>query len=432
MWNPDRPLSYPNPKTMKKLTAKSLKIFALVLGLGMLSCSKETPIDPAPKSDITYDSTVASGLAKVELLQSYTALSLQQTAGLAAFQGINLDVSKIKYGVDVYKLTYKTNYKGKLISASGLVALPTGVGNKALPLFSFQHGTMVKKSEAPSANHNDLITQIELMIPAAMGSIASLPDYLGFGASANYFHPYYVAEPNANSIIDHILAAKKLASQKGISSNDKLFLVGYSEGGYTTMATHRALESNARGLDLVASFPAAGGYDLLGMQRELLARTTYEQPYYLGYVIQAHRDAYGYTNPSNSQIFASPYDALIPGLYDGSKDGGSINAALNTNIKQLFQPNFIQNFSQEAAFSNLRNSLIENSLLNWKPSKKMYLYHGTSDDWVFYSTSESTYQALLKNGGSQMEFIPLSGTHTSAINPYVNDVFQKLVQLMGL
>src|SRR4029078_9011448 len=127
---------------------------------------------------------------------------------------------------------------------------------------SFQHGTIAAHSQAPSVlplNSSELILYAALASP---GFITDAPDFIGFGSSSNVMHPYYVQDLTASAVIDMLKAAKELAREKGITFNSKLFLSGYSQGGYATMATHKAIEKNGLdGYDLIASFPSSGGYD---------------------------------------------------------------------------------------------------------------------------------------------------------------------------
>ena len=60
----------------------------------------------------------------------------------------------------------------------------------------------------------------------------------------------------------------------------------------------------------------------------------------------------------------------------------------------------------------------------------MFMYHGTSDSTVFYSNSDKTYKNLIDYGANQtqLQFIPLAGDHSTALFPYINNVFDKLIK----
>lgn len=59
-------------------------------------------------------------------------------------------------------------------------------------------------------------------------------------------------------MIDALAAARKAFAKlpHPVEDNGKLFLTGYSEGGYVTMATHRAMQ--VAGITVTASAPQSG------------------------------------------------------------------------------------------------------------------------------------------------------------------------------
>ena len=92
---------------------------------------------------------------------------------------------------------------------------------------------------------------------ASMGYLVVVPDYLGFGTS-NVMHPYTHAVPLISSIIDIMRAGISFSSQNQIALDGRIFLTGYSEGGYATLVTQRAIEaeySQEFNLTAVAPWP---------------------------------------------------------------------------------------------------------------------------------------------------------------------------------
>ena len=51
-------------------------------------------------------------------------------------------------------------------------------------------------------------------------------------------HPYMVALPSATSVVDMIRAGKNLCDSLNVLISEDVFLAGYSEGGFVTMAAH--------------------------------------------------------------------------------------------------------------------------------------------------------------------------------------------------
>ena len=234
-----------------------------MVAIFMLSCS-ESDVPPTFESD--------EYLVEATLLNSSSAAEVKF---LAQLSGLALDIDEFVYDVDVYKVTYRTSYGGSSLIASGLIALPKTT--VAVGMLSFQHGTIVRQNEAPS---NLSATDPNTLLYGALASsgfIGVIPDYLGFGASSAILHPYYVEEYTASAVVDMLRAARELAEQKAVQFNERLFLAGYSEGGYATMAAHKAIEANGLdGFDLIASFAGAGAYDIQEMQSYVFDLETYE------------------------------------------------------------------------------------------------------------------------------------------------------------
>ena len=171
------------------------------------SCSKETI-----NTEIITDFK-AGDLVEFNLMSTVTAASLKTNLVLFSNYGLNIDQTKINYDIDIYGVIYKTLYNDKLINASGLVALPKNT-SKPFSFLSFQHGTIIKKSDAPTISLNSPLTQLELSLPASLGLITVVPDFIGFGSSSNIFHTYYLKLPTALSVLDNLKAAKQLALKK--------------------------------------------------------------------------------------------------------------------------------------------------------------------------------------------------------------------------
>lgn len=404
-------------QTPNLLRAPRLIFFYIALLFLVSSCSRDEENPPIENSV----------LVSSELFSTRTASELQLIFGLSQ---IGIDPSVLKYDVEIYKITYTTEYKNDKIIASGLVILPKTSDN--VSMVSFQHGTITANSDAPSLSSTTSPTLFLYAGLAAPGFIGVIPDFIGFGSSSNVMHPYYVESLTATSIIDHLKAAKELAVEKGKSFNGNLFLAGYSEGGYATMAAHKHIEE--QGLEdfkLIASFPAAGGYDVKAVQESFFALDSYEDPYYIAYVAQAYKTTFDFTQPL-SEFFQEPYASRIPTLFNGTMTGGQINAQLTTSIGDLITTDIRANMDTKAEYAYLRNAFIENSLVDWAPKIKMFLYHGDADITVPFENTVTTYNKLIGNGasGDVLTFYVIQGgDHATGFPPYLNDVIRKILSL---
>ncbi len=145
------------------------------------------------------------------------------------------------YEVKQYRITYKTlDGGGNLTDASGIIAIPQKPAGAKSPLLSFQHGTVFLDKEAPS---NDTVATSPVNIIASLGFVVAAADYIGYGTSRGKDHPYLQKEPSAAAVTDFIVAARQWLAEQRLPLNDQLFLTGYSEGGYVTLAAQQALGS---------------------------------------------------------------------------------------------------------------------------------------------------------------------------------------------
>ena len=132
------------------------------------------------------------------------------------------------------------------------------------------------------------------MILSSAGYVYVEADYLGLGISED-FHPYCMDIPSANVVIDMIRAARNFCNNSSqIQLNNQLSFVGYSEGGYATLAAQKMIEQDYPDeFDITISFPMAGPYDLSGTMVDLMLNgEPYGAPYYLPYILLAYIEYY--------------------------------------------------------------------------------------------------------------------------------------------
>ncbi len=303
--------------------------------------------------------------------------------------------------VAVYSVSYQTiDPSGALVNASALVALPVGV-DKSYPLIAYQHGTEVLRAGSPSQDPNDLPS----LGLAASGYVVVSADYLGLGEST-LLHPYVHAHSLATTVIDALRSAKTLSSEKNISLNGQLFLIGYSEGGYATMVVHRELQRNyTNEFSVTASAPMAGPYDLSGsMLERFFDDTPHPNPYYFPFTMLAYKQVYDLSE-TFSDIFQSPYDQTISSLFDGTYSGSEINNSIPEN-QQLFHQSLYEQFSGTEN-SWLKVALKENDSYRWSPNSVMYLFHCTKDEQVPYQNTQVAYNYFQTIGASQVQLFAI-------------------------
>jgi pimeloyl-ACP methyl ester carboxylesterase len=326
--------------------------------------------------------------------------------------------NRVEYGIQVYKITYYTTLQGESQVASGLVCVPMGEG--PFPVMSYQNGTNTLHSNAPSENPNrDLYLMLESV--ASTGFVVAIPDYIGFGSSDNTFHPYLHKESTVQTVIDMLRAIDELTENElNVSINNDLYITGYSQGGWATMAVQKAIETEfSNEFNLKASACGSGPYDLSYINKYIRNQETYPMPYFTGYMFNSYQNLGVMTTPIDS-VFQEPYAEKIPELYDGTMSGEEINDELTTVVADLFTENYILNYETDSTFTSLRETLVDNSIEAWVTSTPTRIYHGTADDFVPAQVSTSIYQDFLELGVSsnQVVMVPLPDLgHTEAIIP---------------
>jgi pimeloyl-ACP methyl ester carboxylesterase len=398
-------LSRPFPFTVSlfrsSLLAKSRLAWLFAALLATPACKSNTP-DP----DVTAPTAEATVLTGSTLIGEYSAATLAGRASAVPLVG-----ALVNYPVRVYRLTYRTRTpEGQETTASGAVLVP--VAAMALPVLSYQHGTLLPSSEsqAPSyyAQGTDVWSIVSIL--ASTGYVVSAPDYLGYGASKALPHPYEHAASLASASADMLRATREFCQQQKVSVNQKNFLLGYSEGGYATMALHKLLqEQYATALPVTASAPGAGAYHKTAFARYILSSTqplsflstyvwvlrTYDRVYALN-----RPYAFYYQEPYATQLQANPFGS-VPGL-----------------ASQLFATSF-----RQAVLTNsdapLAAAVAANDVYDWKPTAPLALFHGTADDYVPFFNSQDAYDAMQKQGATQVELHPIQGgNHFSSAAAY--------------
>jgi len=306
------------------------------------------------------------------------------------------------HATEAYRIHYMTpNKNNELVKASGVLFIPQGV--EEIDLVSVQHGSALKRTNTGSVNP---VYAIDGILFSMSGYMAAAPDYLGLGVSEE-MHPYLHAELTASAVVDMLRAARIYACENDLMLSDQLFLAGYSEGGYATLATQMIMEEeHTDEFQLAGVAPMSGPYDLLGSTRSFLQRESYDIPAFLSYVVVAYDDVYAWGRLD--EVFNSPYAGMMPGLFDGSQSLGDVNDQLPKTINELFKSSFIDGFLTGGE-PDIQQALEENTLLGWGPVAPVRFYHGTADSTVPIENTYTAYESLRDNGGVSVDMVTLLG-----------------------
>lgn len=219
-------------------------------------------------------------------------------------------------GVEVIHYEYATvDGKGSAVTASAALMLPRpaeGRDPDPSPLMIALHGTMPDKAynlaDLSGANPASPRALSFAALYAARGYIVVAPNFTGLDTSSASHQSYLDAEQQSQDILDALSAARELLAELARETTDKLYVVGYSQGGWLAMAVHRRME--ALGMPLTASAPMSGPYALTTIVDDLFrGRPPQGSTIYLPLAMRAYQEAYG-------DIYETPSDAYNPAIAD--------------------------------------------------------------------------------------------------------------------
>lgn len=346
-----------------------------LLLLGLLSLA---PLHPAVAQEN------AGGKAESQKPDEAGKLLSAQLIGQLSAAQLTKKFSEIglqaRNGVKIFRVSYLSDVpNGESRPASGLVLVPD-VKAPVYPWISLQHGTTAAKADAPSLSPG------EGLVEASQGFVTAVADYLGYGESADLYHPYIIEEAYADSNVAMLRAARQLAENQGWNLGP-LFLKGYSEGGYATLALQKAIEQNyADEFPIIASAPAAGPYDPLATGKILVEKADVN-PVNVPFLILSYNKWLGKGEGLDLTKIFQPSLVQVENALSGNYDNEEVKKLIPTKNDELFQPEFLADFSGKMKTDDaktLEGWLKEQSLLNdkWVPTTPTRLYHCIDDDQV--------------------------------------------------
>ena len=184
--------------------------------------------------------------------------------------GDSFPSSLVKYGVKGYKITYGTIYDNEPIYSQALLLIPEGVN--IIHLVAYFHGTNVpmkilgSEQKIPSNYDGSTKNWREVRfcgITLAMsGYCVLLPDYIGYGITADKEHPFIYYPELFKANIDALLATKRFFEQQHLFYDNRLFLAGWSQGAGASLSAQKYIEANYTDeFKVVASSNLAGPYN---------------------------------------------------------------------------------------------------------------------------------------------------------------------------
>ena len=314
-------------------------------------------------------------------------------------------------------MNYVFNYPsvdpfGNPCTLSGTITVNEALYKEDKPyngIMLYNHFTIYATTQAPSRGAVEFPTGASLT-----DFIIVAPDYYGFGITENEPQAYCISRANGRASLDAYLAAKRLVEELNVKKRDDFVIVGYSEGGQTTMGVLREISERHPEIQVKRAFAGDGPYDINSMY-DVLAQGYTEMPSTVCNVLWAYNHFYrlGYDihdylkDPVASHFdewFLSKQNKRIP-LDEEllvTKKTSDICTDAVLDSKSPLSRRFKAAFSQDALTSG------------WTPRSDfdIMLFHDTRDDVVpvenFYAMSE-----FLKSHGIKTE--EFAGEYSSEI-----------------
>lgn len=315
-------------------------------------------------------------------LKSSTPLATISAADIAA--ALNEDKTRVqgvvpRYAVASWRLEYTTlDANGLEVRASGLISVPQKPAGSASPVLSYQHGTIFRDAETPS---NNVVPNEVAVVLASLGYLVVAPDYVGFGASRGTPHPYLLSTPTAAAVNDFLTASQVWRAQNQVTDNGQLFLVGYSEGAYATMAAHRELQ-------------ASGSPHLAQLRMTVVGAGPYDVQTTLDGLIDLVRDK----QPLLGALINPGFLRYLGGSTQREVRRAVLRELLPDDADVVYDTRFLDNFFADDTLAIAQNS----SVYDWRPQVPVLMFHGRDDQTVPYSSSVRTLDAMRKQGAQEL------------------------------
>lgn len=278
---------------------------------------------------------------------------------------------------------------GNEITLSGKVMLPRDGNPKRMILVS--HYTVCSNAEAPS----NCFSIEGLLVKSGYGLI--IPDYIGYGVTAKEVHPYLVMDLTARNVLDMYLAVRPwLEAIDRVPDDPELDLMGYSQGGATTMAVQHLIETEYDDADdinhvsLHRVFAGGGPYDVKATYERFVTTDTASYPVAVPLVLQGMIKG----NKLNMQL----EDMMQPWLCEHLDDWINSKRFSSAQINKLIGTKVTHNLLTEEAMEQKSDKVAElykamtvNSILSlyWEPEASVYIMHSMDDETVPFTNASN-------------------------------------------
>ena len=352
--------------------------------------------------------------------------------------------------IAVYHIEYETaGGANEATTASGALMVPTGGHSNctgARPIVLYAHGTATDRgfNIADLTNEGNAEGLFLAAVFASQGYIVVAPNYVGYDTSTLPYDAFLVGAQQSADMIDALTAARTALPAAGApttTDDGKLFLTGYSQGGYVALATHRAMQ--AAGMQVTASAPMSGPYALAAFVDAVFeGQVDGGAPVVATMLFTSYQNSYGDIYANATDVFEPQYatgiNSLLPttttrselysqgklpqyALFSATPPDPAFASLTPATTPSDLAPVFALGFGDGNLFSNsyrlaylmdaqanpdggfptmtsgipaaapalaMRAALKQNDLRNWTPSAPVLLCGGDQDPEVYWFNAQ--------------------------------------------
>lgn len=276
---------------------------------------------------------------------------------------------------------------GDTVTLSGKVMLPKDGKPKRMILVS--HYTVCSNAEAPS----NCFSLEGVLVKLGYGLI--IPDYMGYGVTADQIHPYLVMDQTARNVFDMYLAVRPWLEAVDRSPEKKeICLMGYSQGGATTMAVQYLIEKEycfpeyPEYTKIHRVFAGGGPYDVKATYERFVNTDVAGYPVAVPLVLQGMIKGNKLNVKLTDLMQEWLYNKMDEWVNSKRYTSAQINELIGTKVThEILTKEAMDQTSNNVA--ELYKAMTENSIIsyNWVPKASVYIMHSMDDETVPYTNA---------------------------------------------
>ena len=354
------------------LNVRWIRGIVMALGVVLFHAQGLAQSSPATK--------VASGVS-YELIARWDVDRLNKIllVDTQKFSGIPMRYTPAQNGVRLYRVTYPSvipEFGNRPTLASGLIAVPDVADSKSLPMVSYQHGTVYGRHEVPSFPDESPETQLMIAQFAGQGYLLIGADYFGLGTSKEP-ESYMVKASHQQATYDMLNASRSVLASMGIA-NERLYLAGWSQGGFVTMALLEKLEN--AGVKVQGAATASAPLDVYALMEGFLNYPRKSDAVWLNSIMLlsafSFENYYGLPGLAHS-ILADAYYDVSKKAYDREPFNPS---DIPVDLRKLIKPAYFD--PQYFANSQFGKLIANTQSYRWTIQSPVHNYYGESDEAI--------------------------------------------------